>query len=115
MYVHKRFQKFFQGLYSRTPFKQGRGREGKGRGGREGRRDGSRDGKGGREDGKEGKGDVCIHPSGGIRCAVWHICSTCCQLILKLNESRKELLQLQSTFATSIFQLHGTSQMVDQS
>jgi hypothetical protein len=32
-------------------------------GGREGRRDGSRDGKGGRE-GREGKGDVCIHQGG---------------------------------------------------
>jgi hypothetical protein len=63
--------KIFRGLYPRTPFKQGKGREGRGEGGweggREGRRDGSRNGKGGREGGRKGKGDVCIHASGGIR------------------------------------------------
>jgi hypothetical protein len=68
-------------LYPRTLFKQGRGRERRGRvGGRMERRDESRDGKGGREEGREGregkgregKGCVCIHPSGGDqrRCMV---------------------------------------------
>jgi hypothetical protein len=76
-YVHVRFQNFSGGC-TPDPFKQRKGREGRGEGGWEAGREGGREGGGkggetgrgmGREggsgggEGREGKGDVCIQPS----------------------------------------------------
>jgi hypothetical protein len=65
--------KISPGVLPPDPFKQGRGREGRGEGGWKGRRGGEEERwVEGWEEGRErkrggkGKGDVCIHPSGGV-------------------------------------------------